>query len=112
VLDPLVRSLHRGDRARVGALVGDDLPLPGGTRARRDAGRRPVDADRVPAPAAARAPARLPRLLVARRAALRNRALLSLSRAELRPVRRLELALPVPRRGLPGAPCIRRPASA
>ena len=44
VLDPLVRALHGADRGGVGPVVGDDVPLPGRPRSRRDARRRPVDA--------------------------------------------------------------------
>ena len=102
VLDPLVRGLHRDDRPVVGAVVGDDVPLPRGARARRDARRRSLDALRVPAAAASRATARLPRLLVAGGPAARDRALVRFPRADVRPLRRLELALPVRRRGVPG----------
>src|SRR5205823_8478358 len=83
VLDPVVRRLHRGDRARLGAVVGDDVPLPRRARPWRDARRRPVDARRVPAAAAAGAAARLPRLLVAGRAACSDGALVHLPRADL-----------------------------
>src|SRR5256886_5606362 len=85
-----------------------DIALPRGARARRDARRRPVDAARAPTAAAARSPARLPRLLVAGRAPCGDGALVHLPRADLRPFRRLELALPVPRRGVPGLSRIRR----
>ena len=100
VLDPLVRVLHRPDGALMGSLVGDDVPLPRRARHRRDARRRPGDADRVPAASAARAAARLPRLLVAGRASARHRPLLDLHRPLDR--RRLELALALPRGLVPG----------
>ena len=102
VLDPLVRALHGADRRRVGAVVGDDVPLPRRSRPRCDARRRPVDALGVPAAAAARALPRLPRLLVAGRAPARNRPRVHLPRPDVRPVRRQQLALPVPRRRVPG----------
>ena len=61
-------ALHRDDGPVLGAVVGDDVPLPRGARARRDARRRSLDALRVSAAAASRPTARLPRLLVAGRA--------------------------------------------
>ena len=94
----------------LGAVVGDDVPLPRRPRARRDARRRPVDADRVPAAAAARAPARLPRLLVAGRAAARDLPLVDLHRARHRRLQQLALALPG--RLVPGAARVRRAALA
>ena len=84
------------------------LPLPGRPRARRDARRRSVDALRVPAAAAARTLPRLPRLLVAGRAPARDRAFVHLPRPDVRPLRRLRLALPLPRRVVPGLPRVPR----
>ena len=83
-----------------------------GPRARRDARRRPLDARRVPAAAAARAAARLPGPLVAGGTPGRDRAVVHLPRADLRPVRRLELALPVPGGRVPGLPRVRGAAVA
>ena len=88
------------------------LPLPGRARPRWDARRRPVDPGGVPAAAAEGAAARVPRLLVAGRPALRDRPLVPLPRPELRPLRRLELALPVPRGRVSGIARVRRPAHA
>ena len=71
--------------------------------------RRPLHACRIPAPAAARPLPRPARLLLAGRAAARHRAVLALPRAG---GRRLGLALPLPGRGLPGIPRLRRPPHA
>ena len=87
-----------------GTVVGDDFPLPCGPRARRDARRRSLHALRVSAAAASRPTARLPRLLVAGGPAARDRAFVPVPRADVRPLRRLELALPVRCRGVSGLP--------